>query len=69
MEEKKRQNRNKENDLEWRKKNKVNFTVSLMRSTDKDIIDYLDKKVEEGKSRLGVVKEAIREKISREKQD
>ena len=66
MEEKKKQNRDKENDKAWRKANKVSFTLNLMRSTDSDIIRYLDSKVHQGQSRQGVIKEALREKIEKD---
>lgn len=57
--------RNKENDKAWRKENTVFIGLSLMKSTDSDIIGYLDKEVAAGKSRQGVIKEALREKIEK----
>lgn len=68
MEKEEKKGRDKKNEKAWRKANKISFTVNLMKSTDKDIIDYLDREVAAGKSRQGVIKEAIREKISREKE-
>ena len=58
--------RDRKKEYEWNKENKVFIGLSLMRSTDSDIIGYLDKEVAAGKSRQGVIKEALREKISRE---
>lgn len=61
--------RDRKKEYEWNKENKVFIGLSLMRSTDSDIIGYLDKEVAAGKSRQGVIKEALREKISRETYD
>lgn len=58
--------RDRKKEYEWNKENKVFIGLSLMRSTDSDIIGYLDKEISKGKSRQGVIKEALREKISRE---
>ena len=69
MEEKKgKKQRDYKKEYENDKKNKYFVGLNFSRSTDADIISYLDKKVEEGKSRLGIVKEALREKISRDKE-
>lgn len=55
---------------EWMKENKIFISVGLMRKTDQDIIDYLDKKKEETKeSRNSIIKSAIREKMEREEKE
>ena len=69
MEEKKKQNRDKDNDRAWRKANTLLVGVNLLRSTDKDIIDYLEHETAKGKSKQGIFKQALREKISRETYD
>ena len=52
------------------KENKIFISVGLMRKTDQDIIDYLDKKKEETKeSRNSIIKSAIREKMEREEKE
>ncbi|HIS14660.1 MAG TPA: hypothetical protein IAA76_08810 [Candidatus Ornithospirochaeta stercorigallinarum] len=49
----------------WEKRNKVFIGLNLMKSTDSDIIGYLDREVAAGKSRQCVIKEALREKIEK----
>lgn len=68
MEKEEKKGRDRKKEYAWNKENKVFVGLSLMRSTDSDIISFLDNKVEEGKSKQGAIKEAIREKISREKE-
>lgn len=58
--------RDRKKEYEWNKENKVFIGLSLMRSTDSDIIRYLDSKVHQGQSRQGVIKEALREKIEKD---
>ena len=66
MEEKKKQNRDKINEKRWRKENTTAVTINLLKTTDADIISFLDKEIAKGKSKQGVFKEALREKIERE---
>ena len=57
--------RDRKKEYEWNKENKVFIGLSLMRSTDRDIIDFLDSQGKQGKTRQGVIKEALREKIEK----
>lgn len=51
---------------QWRKTHAVTISFSLIKNTDGDIIDYLDRKKKEGFPRNAVLKEAVREKMARE---
>ena len=48
---------------EWKKKNQVYIGVSLSKTTDGDIIEYIESEVEKGKTRQGVVKDSLRQSI------
>ena len=50
---------------EWDKKKKYIFSVGLMKEQDADIIEFLEEKRAEGISRNSVVKDALRETISK----
>lgn len=51
---------------QWRKEKTVYIGINLNKGTDSDIIDYLDTKQEQGQSKQGLIKEALREKQQRE---
>jgi hypothetical protein len=51
--------RDKEAQRKWMKENKVMYSINLMKSTDMDIIDYLNT-AKENSSIQGAIKEAIR---------
>ena len=53
---------------EWDRKNTVLIGVRLMRSSDADIIEYIDSKSEKGESKQGVVKRCIRRAMELEKE-
>lgn len=53
---------------QWDEANTAFIGVRLMRSTDADIIGYVERKMEEGETKQGVVKRCIREAIDREGQ-
>nr|WP_321298353.1 hypothetical protein [uncultured Sphaerochaeta sp.] len=44
----------------WEKNNKVFYGINLLKSTDSDIIDYLDTVKQNGGSIQGTLKEALR---------
>lgn len=52
--------RDKELNKQWMKENKVMYSINLMRSTDMDIIDYINTTKENGGTVQGAIKEAIR---------
>ena len=52
--------RDKELNRKWVKENKSFYGISLMKSSDGDIITYLDTVKENGGSIQGAIKEAIR---------
>ena len=52
--------RDKELNRKWIKENKSFYGISLMKSSDMDIITYLDTVKENGGSIQGTIKEAIR---------
>lgn len=54
---------------EWEKKNRVVFSICLQRSTDSDVLDYIDDVIKDGQSRNGLIKDALREKMAREQQE
>lgn len=56
-------------DNEWKKKNSVAFSLRLFKGTDGDIIEFLELQSKQGKSKATTIKEALREKISRETYD
>lgn len=45
---------------DWRKNNTVFIGVNLNNNTDADIIEYIDKKTEEGETKQGVIKRSLR---------
>lgn len=47
----------------------VMLSMRLQKSTDADIIEYLNAKTERGASRQGIIKAAIREYITNHKTD
>lgn len=69
MEEKKerRKGLDKEKRSLWEKENKVFIGLNLMRSTDEDILDFLEKKRKQGESKQGLIKRCIREMIEEER--
>ena len=54
---------------EWEKRNRYYIGANLMRSTDADIISYVEKKEAEGESKLGLVKRCIRTTMAIESAD
>jgi len=52
--------RDKELNRKWVKENKAFYGISLMKSSDVDIITYLDTVKQNGGSIQGAIKEAIR---------
>ena len=52
----------------WKKENQVYIGLTLSKTTDADIIGYVERKMEEGETKQGVVKRCIREAIDREGQ-
>ena len=52
--------RDKENRKQWDKENTEFIGIRLMKSTDADIIEYIDKKTEEGETKQGVIKRSLR---------
>lgn len=50
-----------ENRHKWDVKNKYSFSIRLMRTTDADIIEWLQKQP----SRQGAIKDLIREELAR----
>ena len=50
----------------WRKHNTVAISINLNSNTDADIIGYIDRKVEAGATKQGVIKEALRHELERE---
>lgn len=60
--------RDKDHRREWEKENRLFIGINLMRSTDADIIGYIDKKTAEGHTRQGVVKDALRKAIEEDSQ-
>ena len=61
--------RDKENRKQWDKENTEFIGIRLMKSTDADIIEYIDKKTEEGETKQGVVKRCIRYAMQAEDAD
>jgi len=45
---------------QWEKEKKVKFSLNLQKSTDKDIIEYLEAKKSEGITVNGLVKDSLR---------
>lgn len=50
----------------WDKENTTKVLIKLNHNTDKDLLGYLERRDQQGLSRAGAFKEALREKISRE---
>lgn len=50
----------------WEKEKKERITLNLQKSTDKDIIDFLDRKVSEGATKNGLIKEGLRMLIEKD---
>lgn len=48
------------------KDQKAFIGLHLMRSTDADLLEYIETKTKEGYSKQGLIKEALREKQQRE---
>ena len=46
--------------MEWKRKNQVFIGLSLSRSTDSDIIGYMDRKIAEGETKQGIIKRSLR---------
>ena len=45
---------------EWKKENNVYIGIGLSKKHDADIIEYIDKKTEEGETKQGVIKRSLR---------
>ena len=58
--------KDREKRKEWEKTNRVYIGVNLMRSTDGDIIEYIDQRVSEGETKLGTIKRCIRSTMDAE---
>ena len=69
MEKEEKKGRDKVNAYKWERENKIIFSVGLMKTTDRDIIDYLDNETKKGNSRNSIVKQALREKIEKEQEN
>jgi len=52
----------------WDKENTTKVLLKLNHNTDKDLLAYLEQREAQGLSRAGAFKDALREKISREKE-
>lgn len=50
---------------EWNKENKVFIGLSLSKKADGDIIEYIESEVEKGRTKQGVIKDALRETIAK----
>lgn len=53
----------------WEMEKKERITLNLQKTTDKDIIDFLDTKVAQGATKNGLIKDGLRLLIEKEKQD
>ena len=51
---------------EWKKQNQVYIGLTLSKSTDADIIGYIEDKVTAGESRQGVIKRSLRSTMEAE---
>lgn len=51
---------------EWKRKNTVYIGIGLAKSTDSDIIEYIDQKVSEGETKQGVIKRSLRSTMDAE---
>ena len=51
---------------EWNNRNTRFIGVRLMNSTDADIIQYMDKKQEEGETKQGIIKRSLRKTMEDE---
>ena len=51
---------------EWDSLNTVLIGVRLMRTTDADIIGYIENKVSEGETKQGVIKRSLRSTMEQE---
>lgn len=60
MEKETKKGRDRKKEYAWNKENKVFIGLSLMKTTDNDIIEYLDNKQKNGESKQGTVKRCIR---------
>lgn len=47
----------------WNKENKITFSVVLSRSTDADIVDFLEDKQKQRISRNALIKKALRDQM------
>lgn len=50
---------------EWRKSNTVYIGLTFNSRTDSDIIEYIESEVEKGRTKQGVIKDALRETIAK----
>lgn len=53
----------------WMKENSMIFSVRIMRRTEADIVDFLEKKADQGISKGTVIKLALREYIKNHKEE
>lgn len=51
---------------EWDKENTMMLSVRLMKSTDADIIGYIENRVEAGETRQGIIKRSLRSTMKEE---
>lgn len=51
---------------EWELKNKWVFSISIMRNSEADIVEYLQENEAKGVRRGTLIKEALREKMAKE---
>ena len=61
----KRMTRDYRKQYKWNKENSMFIGVKLMKTTDADIIDYIDASVAAGETKQGCIKRCIRGEISR----
>ena len=45
---------------EWKRKNNVYIGLGLSKTTDADIIEYIEDRVEAGETRQGIIKRSLR---------
>lgn len=44
----------------WKRANQVYIGLALSKSTDADIVDYMDQKIQEGETKQGIIKRSLR---------
>lgn len=54
---------------EWKRANQVYIGLALSKTTDCDIIEYIEAEVNKGKTRQGVIKDSLRKTIKEKHED